>query len=324
MRGGLVEPADPRGRLKEGGLGAGVFDDGGCVLEPTIGVALFDELLHFREALGTASVTDTDSLQGTIETVERITGARSVGGISGSTQPAEQQHQRGCDRSSPIAQPANQRRARPSCDSGLGQVREMGRVGFCAKLGNESVDAVLSQGSVPGRAYHPSNRSGRSIRYGSIRTLPPARRRVLADFASVQRRRIDNTRRPGTRASSGTIRAVDRIEIGVADDYSGMTQIQQTLRPDTELISTEDVDSEAVQPSSQQGLRASLHSVPDRVQEEALKLWEYRAIFGGNSSSHAEKKINELGAEGWELVAVVPPADLAGEAVLYLKREKRS
>ncbi|MEE9298269.1 MAG: DUF4177 domain-containing protein [Acidimicrobiia bacterium] len=55
-----------------------------------------------------------------------------------------------------------------------------------------------------------------------------------------------------------------------------------------------------------------------------MKRWEYRTIFGGNSSSHAEEKINELGAEGWELVSVVPPADLAGEAVLYLKREKRS
>ncbi len=38
----------------------------------------------------------------------------------------------------------------------------------------------------------------------------------------------------------------------------------------------------------------------------------------------AEELINEMGAEGWELVAVVPPADLAGEAVLYLKRERRS
>ncbi len=103
------------------------------------------------------------------------------------------------------------------------------------------------------------------------------------------------------------------------------TQIKQPLRQGTrrELTSTDGVDSEAFLPSSQQGLRTSI-IISDRVQEEALKRWEYRAIFGGKSSSHAEEKINELGAEGWELDAVVPPADLAGEAVLYLKREKRS
>lgn len=67
-----------------------------------------------------------------------------------------------------------------------------------------------------------------------------------------------------------------------------------------------------------------MHSVPDHVEEEPRKLWEYRTIFGGSSSNQAEQVINEIGAQGWELVAVVPPHDPSGQAVLYLKREKRS
>ena len=103
-----------------------------------------------------------------------------------------------------------------------------------------------------------------------------------------------------------------------------MTQIQQIPSTDTELTSAEDIYFEAARPSSQQELPASLHSVPDRAPEKALKLWEYQAIFGGASTDHAVQMINGMGDEGWELVAVVPAHDPAGQTALYLKRELRA
>ena len=103
-----------------------------------------------------------------------------------------------------------------------------------------------------------------------------------------------------------------------------VTQIQRIPSTDTELTSAEDIDFEAARPSSQQELPASLHSVPDRAPEKALKLWEYQAIFGGASTDHAVQMINGMGDEGWELVAVVPPLDPAGQNALYLKRELRA
>ena len=103
-----------------------------------------------------------------------------------------------------------------------------------------------------------------------------------------------------------------------------MTQIQQIPSTDTELTSAEALDFEAARPSSQQELPASLHSVPDRAPENALKLWEYQAIFGGASTDHAVQMINGMGDEAWELVAVVPAHDPAGQTVFYLKRELRA
>ncbi|MCK5609578.1 hypothetical protein KAR91_47325 [Candidatus Pacearchaeota archaeon] len=151
MGGGLVESANPLSGFEEGSLGAGVGNNVGCVLESVIGVALLHQRLYLIETLGTGSVPDADSLQGSVDAVEQVAGDCSVGGIGGSTQSTKRQHQRSGGRSSSGAQPTDPRTARPSCNSGLGEVREVSRVGFCAKLGDESFDVVLSQLSVPDR-----------------------------------------------------------------------------------------------------------------------------------------------------------------------------
>ncbi len=69
---------------------------------------------------------------------------------------------------------------------------------------------------------------------------------------------------------------------------------------------------------------ARLQAVPDRAEPTPPQLWEYEVTFGGSSSGQAVQVINEMGAQGWELVAVVPPHDPSGQTALYLKRPLHS
>lgn len=68
---------------------------------------------------------------------------------------------------------------------------------------------------------------------------------------------------------------------------------------------------------------ASALRVIDRSDHDAaVALWEYLTTYGGSNSTDAERRLNALGAEGWELVSVVPPHDPSGQTVLYLKRPR--
>jgi hypothetical protein len=83
------------------------------------------------------------------------------------------------------------------------------------------------------------------------------------------------------------------------------------------------LDVEAIDPDVVQA--SPLHLSPARNPERDGEpvLWEYRTAFGGSNSADAERELNVLGLEGWELVAVVPPHDPSGQTVLYLKRVRR-
>ena len=50
--------------------------------------------------------------------------------------------------------------------------------------------------------------------------------------------------------------------------------------------------------------------------------WEYATVHGGTNAKDAESRLNAMGAEGWELVSVVPPHDPSGQTVLYMKRPR--
>ena len=101
------------------------------------------------------------------------------------------------------------------------------------------------------------------------------------------------------------------------------TQIEQQLHPASESIEVEAIDSDVVRPFPQ---RRPLPPEPATGASPAgsPKLWEYKAALGGSGSADAETALNVLGAEGWELVSVVPPHGGAGQTVLYMKREQRS
>jgi hypothetical protein len=62
---------------------------------------------------------------------------------------------------------------------------------------------------------------------------------------------------------------------------------------------------------------ASEREVPD---DNDQRRWAYQTVFGGMGAQEATKRLNHLGENGWELVAVVPPHNPSGETVLYLKR----
>ena len=47
--------------------------------------------------------------------------------------------------------------------------------------------------------------------------------------------------------------------------------------------------------------------------------WEYTVSLMDNNQQQQAKQLNQLGADGWELVAVVPSNNLV---VVYLKRAK--
>ena len=66
----------------------------------------------------------------------------------------------------------------------------------------------------------------------------------------------------------------------------------------------------------------ALRIVPTPVEaaDEAPATWEYLTAHGGTNSKDAEARLNAMGAEGWELVSVVPPHDPSGQTVLYMKR----
>ena len=99
------------------------------------------------------------------------------------------------------------------------------------------------------------------------------------------------------------------------------TQIEHQLHPASESVEVEAIDSDVVRPFPQ---RRPLPPEPDVTPSGSPKLWEYKAALGGSGSADAELALNALGAEGWELVSVVPPHGGAGQTVLYMKREKRS
>lgn len=54
----------------------------------------------------------------------------------------------------------------------------------------------------------------------------------------------------------------------------------------------------------------------------ALQAWEYLTTHGGTNSKDAVARLNAVGAEGWELVSVIPPHDPSGQTVLFLKRPR--
>ncbi|HSM02480.1 MAG TPA: hypothetical protein VK960_08615 [Acidimicrobiia bacterium] len=72
----------------------------------------------------------------------------------------------------------------------------------------------------------------------------------------------------------------------------------------------------------QEHLPASTVQVVDLPEEESRtpQQWEYLATYGGTNSADAQRRLNGFGADGWELVSVVPPHDPSGQTVLYLKR----
>lgn len=96
------------------------------------------------------------------------------------------------------------------------------------------------------------------------------------------------------------------------------TRIDQPLHGDP--LDVEAIDPEVVHHAS--SLQPS--RVRSSARSETPVLWEYKAALGGSNSSDAERELNRLGLEGWELVAVVPPHDPSGQAVLYFKRARRA
>lgn len=85
----------------------------------------------------------------------------------------------------------------------------------------------------------------------------------------------------------------------------------------------EAIDSDVVRPFPQRRARPP-EPEAGGIPAGSPRLWEYRTALGGSGSADAETALNALGAEGWELVSVVPPHGGAGQTVLYMKREKRS
>ena len=65
-----------------------------------------------------------------------------------------------------------------------------------------------------------------------------------------------------------------------------------------------------------------------RGQASQKVVWEYKCVFVSNIHSKPEMEkpsLNELGAEGWELVAVDRPnsnGDSLGQATYYFKRAR--
>lgn len=51
-----------------------------------------------------------------------------------------------------------------------------------------------------------------------------------------------------------------------------------------------------------------------------MKKWEYITEVGNQGHNALARKLNELGKEGWELVAVTPESD-DYNPIAYLKRE---
>ncbi len=99
------------------------------------------------------------------------------------------------------------------------------------------------------------------------------------------------------------------------------TQIDHALRRGVDSAEAEAVDSDVVRPFPPSLSRAPLAPQGDAA---AGVRWEYRVVFGGSSSADAVAQLNAQGAEGWELISVVPPHDPSGQTVLYLKRPHRS
>lgn len=56
---------------------------------------------------------------------------------------------------------------------------------------------------------------------------------------------------------------------------------------------------------------------------ESPARWEY-LCFPGGPNEESEKKLNQAGAEGWELQTVYPYGSTAGAALFCLKRPARS
>ena len=90
-----------------------------------------------------------------------------------------------------------------------------------------------------------------------------------------------------------------------------MTTYNQQLHHALEFTGVEEIESDLDRPSA-------LRIAPEPA------WWEYLTTYGGNDSADAQTRLNLLGAEGWELVSVVPPHDGGGQTVLYLKRRRRA
>ena len=100
-----------------------------------------------------------------------------------------------------------------------------------------------------------------------------------------------------------------------------MTTYNQQLHHALEFTGVEEIESDLDRPSAlriapEPGLESG------RLEEPEPAWWEYLTTYGGNDSADAQTRLNLLGAEGWELVSVVPPHDGGGQTVLYLKRRR--
>jgi hypothetical protein len=49
-------------------------------------------------------------------------------------------------------------------------------------------------------------------------------------------------------------------------------------------------------------------------------MWEYRAVYLDHDAEAAERALDDLGKDGWELVAVIPRE--GGGALAFLKRKR--
>ena len=95
------------------------------------------------------------------------------------------------------------------------------------------------------------------------------------------------------------------------------TRIDQPLHGDY-------LDVEAIIPKVVEASPLQTSPVRSSARGGTPVLWEYKTALGGSQSSDAERELNRLGREGWDLVAVVPPHDPSGQTVLYLKRARRA
>lgn len=84
----------------------------------------------------------------------------------------------------------------------------------------------------------------------------------------------------------------------------------------------EPVEVEAARPEEVPTLPPEEPADPGPAQE-GRRTWEYRTVLGGSGAAESVERLNAAGAEGWELVSVVPPLSSSGQMVLYLKRQRR-
>lgn len=61
-------------------------------------------------------------------------------------------------------------------------------------------------------------------------------------------------------------------------------------------------------------------TVQAQKQNAARQQWEYKVI--NIYQNNADKILDDLGAEGWELVAVQPSSDATAKGLYHFKRQK--